>query len=121
MTRRGFTLVEVLVAMVVMEIGLLGVVGTLVLAARTVHRADVLERMVTEAGRTYDSVWSARGPRGPGGPGGAALPATPGVPGRVRWSLGADGALQVDVVASGPRGDSVLLAVGGRTFPPAAR
>lgn len=107
--RHAFTLVEVLAAMVVLEVGFLGVVGTLVLAARIQSRAVSLERVVTEAGRLYDSVSSI------GAPGSGEVP---GVVGRVRWTVGADGTLRMEVVASR---DSVLLSLDGRTAVQAAR
>lgn len=53
MTRRGFSLVEVLVALVVLEVGLLGVLGTLVLAARTLNEAQVLEHGVAAMDEVY--------------------------------------------------------------------
>ncbi len=65
MTRRGFTLVEVLVALVVVEVGLLGVVGTLYLAAVTLARAERTERGVAQLERLYDSLAAVRHP-GPG-------------------------------------------------------
>lgn len=109
MTRRGFTLVEVLMAMVVLEVGFLGVAGTLLLAARTMRRAESLERAVTEAGRLYDSV-SSVGEVGPG--------ETPVAVGRVRWSVGADRTLLVEVLTPG---DSVLFSLEGRAAAPAGR
>ena len=105
MTGRGFTLVEVLVAIVVLEVGLLGVVGTLVLAAENMRRAVSLERAVAEAERVYDSL--AGDPSTGSGEG-----SVPG--GRLRWSVSADGTLQVDALTPG---DSVLFAVRGRAVP----
>jgi Tfp pilus assembly protein PilV len=101
--RDGFTLVEVLVAMVVLELGLMGVVGTLLLAARTMRRAEVRERMVAEAARLYDSLTSA------------AVPGTGveiGTVGRLRWSVEGNGDLDVEVVDPD---DSVLFSLQGRT------
>jgi prepilin-type N-terminal cleavage/methylation domain-containing protein len=65
MTRRGFTLVEILIAMVVLEVGLLAVCGTLWLAARTLTRAEALERAVAALEGVYDSL--AAGPSAPDG------------------------------------------------------
>lgn len=56
MVRRGFTLVEVLVALVLLEIGLLGVVGTLTLAARTLARAELREHAAAAVERVADSL-----------------------------------------------------------------
>jgi Tfp pilus assembly protein PilV len=48
--------VEILVAVVILEVGLLGVVGTLWLASRTVTRAELLERGVEVMEGVYDSL-----------------------------------------------------------------
>jgi len=56
MSRSGFTLVEILAAMLVLEVGLMGVVGTLWLAARTLTRAEVLEHGVEAMEGVYDSL-----------------------------------------------------------------
>ncbi|MEX2467733.1 MAG: prepilin-type N-terminal cleavage/methylation domain-containing protein [Gemmatimonadota bacterium] len=53
---RGFTLVEVVVALVLLEIGVLGVVGTFVIASRTMARAEVLERATLTVERVADSL-----------------------------------------------------------------
>jgi prepilin-type N-terminal cleavage/methylation domain-containing protein len=109
MTRRGFTLVEVLMAMVVLEVGFLGVAGTLLLAARTMRRAESLERAVTEAGRVYDSV-SSLGDVGAG--------EAPVAVGRLRWRVDADRTLHVEVLTPT---DSVLFSLAGRTATPVGR
>lgn len=59
MRRRGFTLVEVLVALVVLEVGLMGVVGTLLLAAGTLTRARRIDGATAALERVYDSLSSA--------------------------------------------------------------
>lgn len=100
--RTGFTLVEVLVAIVVLEVGLLGVVGTLVLAAGNMRRAVSLERAVTEVERVYDSLTGAPSS-------GSGVVSVPG--GRLRWSVSTDGSVQVDALAMN---DSVLFTVLGR-------
>ena len=56
---RGFTLVEVLVALLLFEVGVLGMVGTLVLASRTLGAAERLDRAVVETQRVVDSLASA--------------------------------------------------------------
>ena len=76
---RGFTLVEVIVAIVIFEIGALGVLGTLLIASRTMARAEALERAVVTVERVADSL-SAHGAAGQGALG------FPG--GRVVWSSG---------------------------------
>ncbi|MCG6954802.1 MAG: prepilin-type N-terminal cleavage/methylation domain-containing protein [Gemmatimonadetes bacterium] len=108
MNRKGFTLVEVIVAIVVLEVGLLGVVGTLVLAAGNMRRAVSLERAVTEVELVYDSLTSAPS----SGSGTASVPG-----GRLRWSVSTDGTVRVDALASS---DSVLFTVLGRAVPVAA-
>ena len=60
MSRRGFTLIEVMVALVILEVGLLGVVGTLVLASRTLARASLLERSVGQVESVLDSLAESR-------------------------------------------------------------
>lgn len=57
---RGFTLVEVIVALVLVEIGILGAVGTLVLASRNLAEAERLERAVLTAERVGDSLLTFR-------------------------------------------------------------
>jgi prepilin-type N-terminal cleavage/methylation domain-containing protein len=104
MKARGFTLVEMLVAMVVLEVGLLGVVGTLVLAADNLRRAATLERAVTEVGRLYDSLAAVSVP-------GTGVRGAQGA--RVRWSLAADGGLRLEALAAG---DSAILTVQGRAL-----
>lgn len=95
MKNRGFTLVEILVAVVILEVGLLGVLGTLWLAAHTLTRAQVLERGVATMEGVYDSLalvsFPSEGTR-------------PSSPGEVRWVVaGSD--LHMDFV--GPAGDTV--------------
>ena len=52
----GFTLAEILVALVVLEVGLLGAAGSLVLATRVLHRARDLEWAVQSARSAADSL-----------------------------------------------------------------
>jgi prepilin-type N-terminal cleavage/methylation domain-containing protein len=100
--RGGFTLVEVLVALVVLQVGLMGVVGTLLLAARTLGRAEAEEEGVVELSRVLDSLSL-------GGSSGAGTRRTRA--GVVTWSAGGGGSLHV--VFSTPR-DSALVVVDGR-------
>jgi Tfp pilus assembly protein PilV len=58
-TRRassGFTLIEVVIALLVLEIAVVGLVGTLVLASSTLTRAETLERAVATAEGVLDSL-----------------------------------------------------------------
>lgn len=52
----GFTLVEVLVALVVLEVGLMGVVGTLLLAAGTLTEARRTDAAAVALERVFDSL-----------------------------------------------------------------
>lgn len=90
---RGFTLVEILVALVILQVGLLGVVGTLVLAARVLNQARDLEVAVAALEAVYDSLRLADGTEGRGE---ARLG-----PGILSWSAGADGALGLRYVVGG--------------------
>lgn len=54
--RAGFSLVEMTVAMVLLAIGLLGVAGTGLLAARMLSEAEAREAMLERAGSVLDSV-----------------------------------------------------------------
>ncbi len=84
--RRGFTLVEVLVALVILEVGLLGVVGTLVMASRTVTLASLHERGVGAVESVLDSLASLTGT-------GSGVRSVPG--GAVSWTVEFDGSTTV--------------------------
>jgi prepilin-type N-terminal cleavage/methylation domain-containing protein len=99
MRRAGFTLVEVLVALVVLEVGLLGVAGALFLAARTMNRADAIERGVGVVELVLDSLRS----RGAAGAGSARWEG-----GDVRWRPGSVGRVVVNLSGAG---DSTLIEV----------
>ena len=88
MRRHGFTLVEVLVALVVLEVGLLGVVGTLLLGARTLRSAERLEWAAAEVQRVYDSLSST-----PPAPGEGRLPSAFG---EVRWKADGQGRVRLE-------------------------
>lgn len=62
---RAFTLIEVVVALVLLEIGLLGVLGTLLLGSRTMTRAETLENAVVAVERAADSL-AVHGMQAPG-------------------------------------------------------
>lgn len=53
---RGFTLIEIVVAIVLLEIGILGILGTLTIASRTMTRAETLEAATITAERVVDSL-----------------------------------------------------------------
>lgn len=65
--RGGFSLVEVVVAVLILEVGLLACAGMILSAQRTLARARLLQRAVMEASRTADSLtevgWSVKGSR----------------------------------------------------------
>jgi type II secretory pathway pseudopilin PulG len=94
---RGFTLPEIVIALLVLELAVVGAVGMLVLASATLSRAERLERAAARAEGVLDSL---------------ALTATPidGTvsyeAGEIRWVVGAGGELRL--VAGGPTGDTVL-------------
>lgn len=106
--RRGHTLVELLVALIILEVGLLGVVGTCLLAERFVTRAEVLEWGVAEVQRTLDSL-AAIGPS----PGEHRQPSGPG---ELRWSVGGGGTVLIEYAVA----DTVLIDVEGRVGSTAA-
>jgi type II secretory pathway pseudopilin PulG len=60
--RGGFTLLEVVVALLVLEVAVVGMVGSLVLAASTLTRAETLEMAVANAEGLLDSLSRAAGP-----------------------------------------------------------
>ncbi len=100
--RGGFTLVEILVALVVLEVGLLGVVGTLVLAARTLTRAELEEAGTADVERVFDSLVAGRVTSGEG--------TVPSRWGEVRWTATAGGSLRL---VFGSPIDTALVVVEG--------
>lgn len=102
MTGRGYTLVELLVALVLLQVGILATVGTLVLASRFLTRAELLEWGTAEVQRVLDSLAATSS-----SPGQAE---TPSGPGTLRWWLAADGAVRVEYVVA----DTALVSVEGR-------
>ncbi len=82
----GFTLAEVIVSLLVLEVGVLGTAGTLFIAQRTLSRAEAEERGVCEVERVLDSLGAGAEP---GAGARAALEGT------TSWSLASDGHLRV--------------------------
>ncbi len=73
---RGFTLVEVAVAVVLLEVGLLAAGGTVLLARQILARAERIERAAADASALVDSLLEA---------GGAASGEVEGEGYRLRW------------------------------------
>ncbi len=84
--RVGFSLVEVLVALVVFEVGVLGVLAMTLQAQKTLLAADALESASQAAEWLADSLSFA----GWGGPGSIETEQ-----GLIRWTRGADGFVTV--------------------------
>jgi prepilin-type N-terminal cleavage/methylation domain-containing protein len=99
--RRGFTLVEVLVALVILEIGVLGAMSLLALAGRTMARAERLENAVAAVEGVADSLTLAAaiadGSRSL--PGGATL----------EWRAAPGGAFSVRLDDAAGPGPSITL------------
>ena len=81
----GLTLVEVVIALVIVQIGVLGALSSLTLATRTLSEADRLETQIVEMTTALDSLAMVPNPNS-----GERLSAG----GTIRWST-RDGALLV--------------------------
>ena len=85
--KSGFSLLEVIVALVVLEVAVLGAVATVVVASRTMTEAEAIERTVSALEGTADSL---------------SMAATPGqgdknvAGGRIHWSVESDGGFVVE-------------------------
>lgn len=95
--RPGFTLLEVVIALLVLELAVVGAVGLLVLASATLGRAERLERAAALAEGVLDSLATAAAPTDGRASYGAA---------DVVWGVGAAG--EVVVTALGPTGDTLF-------------
>ena len=103
---RGFTLLEVVIAVLLLEVSVAGAFGVLALASTTLGRAERLERAAALAEGVLDSLTWAPAPTD----GVAAFRG-----GAVTWSVGAGG--EVTLVALGPAGDT-LFGVASILLPP---
>jgi len=93
--RRGFSLLELVLALLVFEIGVLGVAGMVYQGQRTLSRARLIMRGTLEAKRVADSILAESGAGA--GVGNLALPW-----GEVSWVPAGDGALRVVATGSVP-------------------
>jgi len=97
---RGFTLVEVLVALLVLELGLLGGLSLLTTASRTLSRAVTLELAVAAlegaADSLLDSGWSGAGRSGLGA-------------GEVTWTSTSDSVVSLSFEPTGNGRDRVRI------------
>ena len=104
----GFSLVEVLIALVILEVGLLGAVGMTLQAQRTLQVALTLESVSQAVEALADSLlrvgWSGAGSRVM-------------EEGKLRWSLGRSG--MVTITFEGQRNLSLMLGfpLGGASAP----
>lgn len=98
--KSGFSLVEVVVALVVLEVAILGAVGTVVVASRTMSEAESIESAVSALEGTADSL-SATATAGHGDKVVAG--------GRIHWEVQSDGGFTVEF----RRDERVWLRVAG--------
>jgi Tfp pilus assembly protein PilV len=87
----GFTLLEVVVALLVLEVAVVGMVGSLVLAASTLTRAESLEMAVANAEGLLDSLSRADS---------AAADSVVYGGGKIAWSIDDSGRVRVRAVDS---------------------
>jgi len=95
--RRGFTLLEVVIALLVMELAVLGAVGVLTLASRTLARAEHLERAAAAVEGVMDSLTAEPEPTD----GGLVVAGA-----TISWAVDATGELAL--VALGVAGDTLV-------------
>ncbi|MFQ5536170.1 MAG: hypothetical protein ACE5GJ_01840 [Gemmatimonadota bacterium] len=103
---KGFTLVEIVVAVVILEVGILGAVGTLILAHRTLAQAWRMEAATAQAVLLLDSL--ERTPAA--GRGAASLQLAPLRGGRAGWNVGPG--RDVVLWITDPAADTLLVVVG---------
>ena len=101
--RGGFALIEVIVALTLLSVGLLGIAGSAALAGRLMREAEADEQASTEAAQVLDSLTQQRAP-------------TSGFrqAGRVRltWTVNTDstGTSTIDLVVTYPNGSALRSA-----------
>jgi len=98
--RAGFTLIEVVVALVVLEVAVVGVLGSLVLSADIMRHAEAVEYATARAEGVLDSL---RGGSEQPGQGAGVLGQE-----RLEWAVEPDGSVRI-VVVNERDGELVLL------------
>jgi len=88
---KGFTLLEVVVALLLLEVAVMGAVGTLTIASRTLGEAERLERLTTEAEGVLDSLAGVATP----GSGARTVPA-----GTLEWTVDTTGTVRLRALRS---------------------
>jgi type II secretory pathway pseudopilin PulG len=86
---RGFTLVEVVVALLVLEVSILGALATMAAAAETWRRAERLERATGAVETVLDSL------RGDGTEGASARVVDDV---RIRWTVSDSGSVEIEAI-----------------------
>jgi type II secretory pathway pseudopilin PulG len=89
---RGFTLLEVVVALLLLELAVAGSLGTLTVASRTLAEAEQLERAVTEVEGVLDSL---------AGEPDAATGARPTPGGEIEWTIEESGRIVLRATREG--------------------
>jgi hypothetical protein len=105
--REGFSLVELIIALLLLQVGLLSTAGLVLLAQRNMVRARLTLRAVTEGEWVADSLVEA-GARSPG--------SLPRPWGEISWIPGPEGLGEVMVMAMGPGTRDTLAVL--LSFPP---
>ena len=93
----GFTLIEVIVSLLLLEVCVIGIAGMLTLSSRTLRRAESLESVVADAEGVLDSLRALRSP-------GAGAKSTRG--GSLTWSIDADG--EIALIGATDEGATVM-------------
>jgi len=93
--RRGFSLLELVLALLVFEVGVLGVAGMVYQGQRTLSRAQLIMRGTLEAKRVADSILTGSGTGA--GAGNLLFPW-----GEVAWAPAGGGVLRIVATGSAP-------------------